>query len=819
MEGKGLYIIIILIFVAVVFYIYIRPTNTDMFQSSVATTVKLDGVCIRPESESRGEIIMFRKDKWVLHDTENNNVKMGPWKMSDHEWFKDLPEPFNEGIDCVVQRPTDKRELLIFKGTKWLLWNFSADSLGNIGGDIGPYSITVHPWFNTLPDSFNYQIDAVCLDPSRPDTHLIFFKDTMWLLWDFKNDKIDPDGGPFRIGEDKFMPSNGTFPPTFKDGIDSVWNDPLASGQLFITKNNKFIRYEYYNRVTKTHTGKITAGPENMLTDPRFKEPTYPFIEDSDSVNSQEYISLDKSGQGHHSLIYNVENVGSLPSKNDKFDINAYGLYKQGKALKFNGKNSFMKMPDIKHFYTDGYTIAMFFRQSEFVVKPRKPRTLVKSDHDYQIKLGINSNGYLELKSKSKQSFLWNTIKSKEKIDSSWHHVTITQDKFTLNMYLDDKHYSTAFKIDAFPKEPVTLIVGADGEFPKFNNFFEGMLGDIRVYNKPHTQDRLCQYNPFCYVPEEEEVVEVKNIIDSCVYSPRGLTELDCFKDCYRDTDKNNCSVASCLSKCGECGDIEKCIWKQPIDYISPKQNANPDKKECQFNPYGMNESHCIKVCNGKDNTLWGGDRCTVSECQRICTGCEDENYCKWIKKEDTSKITVPNPPVLESISGNKEVVLYWDKPNDGGNAIFKYSIIIYKTNFTNEGIRLETPNDPNCVNCSYVVRGLENNVYYSIGITAINNIGMSRLSNIEIIIPRDLPLPKPLGSVENDNKNSLESNVQMSNSDSQISSLNSNVSESAEKNTNYANINNKKIELVNETKQKPKTGSILGKIMDVNLY
>ena len=758
---------------------------------------------------------MFRRDKWVLHDTENNNVKMGPWKISDHEWFRSLPEPFNEGIDCIVQRPTDKRELLIFKGAKWLLWNFSADSLGNIGGDIGPYNITVHPWFNKIPDLFNYKLDAVCLDPSRPDTHLIFFKENMWLLWDFKNDKIDPDGGPFNIGEDKFAPINGDFPPAFKNGFDAVWNDPLSSGNLFITKNNKFIRFEYFNRITRKHSSKITAGPGDMLVDPRFKDPTYPFIEDSDSMNTQEYISMDKSGQGHHSLIYNVENVGSLPSTNDKFDINAYGLYKQGKALRFNGKDSFMKMPDIKHFYHDGYTIAMFFRQSEYVVKPRKPRTLIQSKHDYEFILAINKSGFLELKSKSKNSFLWNTIRSKMKIDSAWHHVTIVQDSFTLNMYLDDQHYSVPFKIGAFPKEPVTLIVGADGVFPKYFNFFEGMLGDVRVYNKPHTQERICQYNPFCYVPEEEEI-QVKDIIDKCVYNPRGLTELDCFKDCYRDTALNNCSVSKCLAKCNECNDIEKCVWKQPPDYISPQQAADPDKKECQFNPYGMNESHCIKICNSKDNVLWGGDKCTVSECQKICSGCENDNYCKWLKKEEEKKITVPNAPIIESISGNKEVVLYWDKPFDGGSNIFKYSIIIYKTNFTNEGIRLETPSDPNCVNCSYVVRGLENNTYYSIAIAAINNIGMSRLSNLEIVIPRDLPLPTPAGKIL-DTETNTNSDSQSKDKQTSISDLND------EDRRSFATISDKKIELVNQDKtqhrQPPSSNPLLGKILDVNLY
>ena len=524
-----LFIILVLIFAFVIFKLYLYPSLREKFKISYVQTVKIDGACKRPNAESPGEIIMFRRQKWLLHDLSNNNVKMGPFNMSQHEWFKDLPEPFSEGIDCIVQRPTDNRELIIFKDSKWLIWNFSTDSMGNIGGDIGPYTINQHPWFLNLPEAFNYQIDAVCLDPSRPNTHLIFFKNSQWLIWDFKNDVKEE--GPYSITE--LFNKDQDFPQEFEEGIDCAFNDPLYTGDIILTKNDKFIKLHYYNTDTKQFPKNIKlGGPIDILSDASpYKEAVIPFIEDGDSLELKEYVTLDKSGKGHHSTLYNIESVGTLPNSNDKFDIDSYGLYKKGKALRFNGKNSFMKMPSINELYKKGFTFALFFRQSDFISYPRKPRTLVKSDHDINWLLEINKDGYLEFKTKLSKSLIWKSIKSKMKIDSNWHHVTITQDSQTVNMYLDDKHISKMLKTQSFPKNPVEIIVGTKGNFPNFYDYFEGLIGDFRVYNSAHNQDKICTYNPFCFVPEEENVI-VQDIIDKCVYTPKGLSEIDCFKEC-----------------------------------------------------------------------------------------------------------------------------------------------------------------------------------------------------------------------------------------------------------------------------------------------
>ena len=73
-------------------------------------------------------------------------------------------------------------------------------------------------------------------------------------------------------------------------------------------------------------------------------------------------------------------------------------------------------------------------------------------------------------------------------------------------------------------------------------------------------------------------------------------------------------------------------------------------------------------------------------------------------------------------------------------------------------GINIEVPPDPKCQSCSYVVKNLENNVYYSFGVSAVNSKGMSKLSNIVTIIPENIDLPYKEGTSSKPKKTVIDS-------------------------------------------------------------
>ena len=52
-------------------------------------------------------------------------------------------------------------------------------------------------------------------------------------------------------------------------------------------------------------------------------------------------------------------------------------------------------------------------------------------------------------------------------------------------------------------------------------------------------------------------------------------------------------------------------------------------------------------------------------------------------------------------------------------------------------GIRTSVLSNPNCSVCEYLVTGLRNQVYYDIGTRAVNEVGISEMSNIETVAPQ----------------------------------------------------------------------------------
>ena len=135
-----------------------------------------------------------------------------------------------------------------------------------------------------------------------------------------------------------------------------------------------------------------------------------------------------------------------------------------------------------------------------------------------------------------------------------------------------------------------------------------------------------------------------------------------------------------------------------------------------------------------------------------------DSDVCQWLEKPKEDNTFPPDTPRIDGVAGNKEAILYWERPYDGSLPIKKYVVVGYKTNNPSMGINIEVPPDPKCQSCSYVVKNLENNVYYSFGVSAVNSKGMSKLSNIVTIIPENIDLPYKEGTSSKPKKTVIDS-------------------------------------------------------------
>ena len=229
-KAYNIILILILIFVigGFVYHIINVRSKKDGFESQ---QVNINCMVPRPYPEFLGEIIVFGNNKWLTYDVSNTRIIKGTYGYNEHPWFKSLPEEFI-GFDAICERPSDpKRELIIFKDNKWILWNFYNEKLEG-----GPFPITEHKWFAKLPQDFNNKIYSVTLEPGNKRNNMIFFKKHQYLIWNFTEDKIE--SGPDKLGSGKFQ----NLPISFTENIDSAYANPKNDTEIYLFSGNNFLK-------------------------------------------------------------------------------------------------------------------------------------------------------------------------------------------------------------------------------------------------------------------------------------------------------------------------------------------------------------------------------------------------------------------------------------------------------------------------------------------------------------------------------------------------------------------------------------------------
>jgi hypothetical protein len=176
------------------------------------------------------------------------------------------------------------------------------------------------------------------------------------------------------------------------------------------------------------------------------------------------------------------------------------------------------------------------------------------------------------------------------------------------------------------------------------------------------------------------------------------------------------------------------------------------ESTECSFVPFGPSITDCISSCSNS---------CKSKECQEICLGCNDPESCEWV--ESTSEnirlgldADVPEPLEIRAIAHDEsKILLDWKRPETRGGNIKSYIILVYESFNRSNGVRTSILSDPNCSVCEYLVSGLRNQVFYDVGVRAVNEVGISKMSNIETIAPNGPIDPVDISEtlVETDNQ------------------------------------------------------------------
>lgn len=109
------------------------------------------------------------------------------------------------------------------------------------------------------------------------------------------------------------------------------------------------------------------------------------------------------------------------------------------------------------------------------------------------------------------------------------------------------------------------------------------------------------------------------------------------------------------------------------------------------------------------------------------------------------------NPePILDliAIPGNGSVHLVWSMPDDNGNPILSYKVVLWET-----GSSTFTTYPNLSTNTEVTITGLKNDVSYSFRVYAVNSGGTSSDSNIATVIPsqgsKNIDVPDPIDDLE----------------------------------------------------------------------
>ena len=227
--------------------------------------------------------------------------------------------------------------------------------------------------------------------------------------------------------------------------------------------------------------------------------------------------------------------------------------------------------------------------------------------------------------------------------------------------------------------------------------------------------DKLVIVNPkmeYCTgKPFERSNLEGSLCSDRCNFIKNNSENTgQCLNRCVLES---NCSPSCCASACMKQGAIIENFESGSI---------------CSFQPYGRSLDECKENCKN--------DGCNnVAECNRLCGECRSIS-CRWTLPDFTGVSEKPSSPNIIATPGNNSATIIWNRADDRGSRIERYIVVAYETTNPENGVRIELATNPSCTNCIHRVENLKNNLSYTVGVSAVNSGGVSKMSNTVVVIP-----------------------------------------------------------------------------------
>jgi hypothetical protein len=410
-------------------------------------------------------------------------------------------------------------------------------------------------------------------------------------------------------------------------------------------------------------------------------------------------------------------------------------------GLKFNGIDSYMRIPDIS---LNKYTLTFIIKFDNV----NKSQTLISNGWEL-----MTDKGLLTVVYKNETVVLEKTILPNEFVQIA---VMVANNDITL--FLDGIQLTKTFK-NKIPSGDILIGKGS----------FKGIIGEIALFTEIKNTKELCDMYDSCN-------------IRGCSFIANGATRNDCYKNCMDNAD-DDCGSETCANKCYN-KDISD--WKPP----------------CEFTPYGSDIFSCMNHCSTKKSCNYGDCQKLCQECKNTDT-CPwavneyEEETNPYVPELPPDIEGRPTPPKIKVTPYNGKLLIEWlraspTKPKAAAAAAAAtteaavstteaaassaeaavattasaaattasaatdasgattYVCVMFKTLNKKEGVNLSMVPYPNCKKCSFVVDNLKEDEFYSVGIRGYNKNGLGRISNIVSMLPKFKVNPEKVPTATN---------------------------------------------------------------------
>ena len=363
-------------------------------------------------------------------------------------------------------------------------------------------------------------------------------------------------------------------------------------------------------------------------------------------------------------------------------------------GLKFNGIDSYMRIPDIS---LNKYTLTFIIKFDNV----NKPQTIVSNGWDLMVEKGVLSLDY------KNESF---TLE-KSIIPNEFVQIAVMVANKDITLFLDGIQLTKTFKNKMIPGD---ILIG--------KGTFKGIIGEIALFTEIKNTKELCDMHDSCN-------------IRNCSFIANGATRDDCYKNCMDNAD-DDCGSETCANKCYN-KDISD--WKPP----------------CEFTPYGSDIFSCMNHCSTKKSCNYGDCQKLCQECKNTDTcpwvvNTEEEETNPYVPESPPDIKGRPTPPKIKVTPYNGKLLIEWTRSKASSSAATAYVCVMFKTLNKKEGVNLSMVPYPNCTKCSFVVDNLKEDEFYSVGIRGYNKNGLGRISNLVSMLPKFKVNPEKVPTATN---------------------------------------------------------------------